>query len=124
MADAPGGRASAAVWMLRVEGAAIIGLAIFMVVRDFGSDIANRGLLATLAVFAFTAGAFLLVSSRLLPIGRLWPRTPTLLVQFFIFIVAYYLLKAHRAAVAVPLLVIAIATAATVLRLGSENAED
>ena len=110
--------------MLRVEGVAIIGLAIFMVVRDFGSDIANRGLLATLAVFAFGAGAFLLVSSRLLPIGKVWPRTPTLLVQFFIFIVAYYLLKAHRAGFAVPLLVIAVATAVMVLRLSSEDVEE
>ena len=103
--------------MLRLEGVGLIGLAVFLVVRDFGPDIVNRGLLGTLAVFAAGAGVFLLAAARLLPIGRHWPRTPTLLVQFFIFIVAYYLFNAHRPLFAVPLLVVAVSTAVTVLRM-------
>jgi len=110
--------------MLRLEGVAIVGLGVYLVVRDFGSDIHSHVLLAILAVMTIAAGAFLLVSSRLLPIGTRWPRTPTVLIQFFIFIVSYYLLNAHRLLLALPLFAIALTTAATVLRLGSQDGEE
>lgn len=116
MAGDPGTAPRAVSWLLRLEGVGLLGLAIYLAVRDFGGDIHNRGLLAALAAFTAGAGMFLLAAARLLPMGRRWPRTPTLLIQFFAAVTADAPYQAGQPLLAAALLLLALATAVMVLR--------
>ncbi len=99
----------AAVVLLSVEGLALVGLGMFLIVRGFGAGTGDRGRAEIGGLFAIAAGAGLCLLGRALLAGRWWARSPVVVVQLLCFPVAVGLLQGQRYGEGISIIVVAVA---------------
>lgn len=111
-AEDPADRSSAllaAAALLGVQALALTGIALFLAVRAFGSDVANRSL-ALLAALTTLAGAalFALLARGTLR-RRARVRAPAVVLELLCLPVGWGLFQGHKWGYGLPLVVVAVA---------------
>lgn len=109
-------------WLLGLEAIALSGLTIYVIARDFGSDISNHGLLTFLAVVMVGVSVVLWFAAIGIPRGLRWPQAPVTMIEVSILLSCIALFQAGRALLAVPLVLIALSTLVVVVGIRAEDA--
>ncbi|HMA46237.1 MAG TPA: hypothetical protein VKP11_03385 [Frankiaceae bacterium] len=99
----------AATALVALQGLALLGVGVFLAVRGFGPDTADRGRAELGAVLAVAGGALFLLLSRGLLARRRWARSPTVVLELLSLPVGYGLVQGDQPGYGVPLLGVALA---------------
>lgn len=99
----------AAAALLGVQALALTGIALFLAVRAFGSDVTNRGLALLAALTTLVGGAVFALLARGTLRRRSRVRAPALVLELLCLPVGWGLFQGHKWGYGLPLVVVAVA---------------
>ena len=101
--------------LLQVEGAALLALGAFLLIKAIGNHLEAPLALAGVVIFALLGGVALLLCARSFRAGRNYGRAPAVLLNLIALGVSYFQAQAHLWLVAVPMGAISVITLAFAL---------
>jgi hypothetical protein len=108
-----------------LQALALLGAAVYVVVRAFGRGIHDPALLLVVALFALLGAVLLALGERAVEAGRSWPLTPLTLAETLAVLVSVDLLYAgvagYAAVVGLPALLVLGALMGPVVRRGRQQ---
>lgn len=103
--------------LLQVEGAGLLALAAFMLIKSIGNHLEAPLALAGVVIFAILGALALLLSARGFRAGRNYGRSPAILLNLIALGVSYFQVQAHLWVVAIPMGAISFVTLAIALAI-------
>lgn len=103
--------------LLQIEGASLIALAAFMLIKAIGHHLEAPLALAGVVIFASLGALALLLSARAFRAGKNYGRAPAILLNLIALGVSYFQVQAHLWVAAIPLGAISLITLALALAI-------
>jgi hypothetical protein len=104
-----------AVNLLRAQAAGLAAVTAYLIYQDLTAEAASLGVAIALTCFAALGAAGVALVARSLARRSAAARGPAIVVQLMLLVVSYYMVQAGLLWVAVPLILLALATGAALL---------
>jgi hypothetical protein len=104
-----------AVNLLRAQAAGLAAVTAYLIYQDLTAEAASLGVAIALTCFAALGAAGVALVARFLARRSAAARGPAIVVQLMLLVVSYYMVQAGLLWVAVPLILLALATGAALL---------